>query len=163
MEIWSGMFIPDPDFDFYPSWIPDPGDKRHRIPDPDWQQLPLAIIHSLYCCLTFFSNHKFSQNCKYFILWTSKENNLIQLIKEVKYRYFLSKKLSLSTQKYGLVVCYDRISGSGKNLYHIQGWKKSTGSRIRSATLRKNIRELWNRENWISWLVKSRVGLLIDC
>ncbi len=30
-EIWSGMFIPDPDFDFLP--IPE-GSKRHRIPDP---------------------------------------------------------------------------------------------------------------------------------
>jgi hypothetical protein len=31
--------IPDPDPDFYPSWIPDPGQgsKRHRIPDPDPQ------------------------------------------------------------------------------------------------------------------------------
>ncbi len=33
-EIWSGLFIPDPDPDFfYPSRIP--GSKRHRIPDPD--------------------------------------------------------------------------------------------------------------------------------
>jgi hypothetical protein len=51
-EIWSGLFIPDPDPDFLP--IPDPGSrgqkgtgsrvqgsKRHRIPDPDPQ----------HCCL----------------------------------------------------------------------------------------------------------------
>jgi hypothetical protein len=29
--------IPETDPDFYPSQIPDPGDKRHRIPDPDPQ------------------------------------------------------------------------------------------------------------------------------
>ncbi len=37
-EIWSGLFIPDPDPDFLP--IPNPGSgwsKRHRIPDPDPQ------------------------------------------------------------------------------------------------------------------------------
>jgi hypothetical protein len=27
-EIWSGLFISDPDPDFYPSWIPDPGVKK---------------------------------------------------------------------------------------------------------------------------------------
>jgi hypothetical protein len=32
-EIWSGMFIPDPDLDFLP--IPDPGVKK--APDPDSQ------------------------------------------------------------------------------------------------------------------------------
>ncbi len=37
LEIWSGLFIPDPDPDVWP--IPDPGSriqgsKRHRIPDP---------------------------------------------------------------------------------------------------------------------------------
>ncbi len=34
-EIWSGLFIPDPDLDFLP--IPDSriqGSKMHRIPDP---------------------------------------------------------------------------------------------------------------------------------
>ncbi len=31
-EIWSGLFIPDPDPDFYPSRIPDPGVKK--VPDP---------------------------------------------------------------------------------------------------------------------------------
>ncbi len=30
-EIWSGLFILDPDPDFLP--IPDPGSKRHQIPD----------------------------------------------------------------------------------------------------------------------------------
>ncbi len=39
-EIWSGLFIPDPDPDFLP--IPDPGSRgqkgtRSRIPDPDQQ------------------------------------------------------------------------------------------------------------------------------
>jgi hypothetical protein len=37
-EIWSGMIIPDPDLDFLP--IPDPGSKRHRIPDPNLQHYP---------------------------------------------------------------------------------------------------------------------------
>ncbi len=31
-EIWSGVFIPDPDTDFYPSRIPDPGVKK--APEP---------------------------------------------------------------------------------------------------------------------------------
>jgi hypothetical protein len=31
-ELWSGMFIPDPDPYFYPSRIPDPGVKK--APDP---------------------------------------------------------------------------------------------------------------------------------
>ncbi len=34
-EIWSGLFIPDPDHDFSPSLIQ--GSKRHRILDPDPQ------------------------------------------------------------------------------------------------------------------------------
>ncbi len=39
-EIWSGMFIPDPDFDFfYPSRIPE--SKRHRIPDPHYWIVPV--------------------------------------------------------------------------------------------------------------------------
>ncbi len=38
-EIWSGMLIPDPDLDFYPSRIPNPGSRGQkgtgsRIPDP---------------------------------------------------------------------------------------------------------------------------------
>jgi hypothetical protein len=38
LEIWSGLFIPDPDPDFLP--ILDPGSRgkkctRSRIPDPD--------------------------------------------------------------------------------------------------------------------------------
>jgi hypothetical protein len=29
------MFIPDPESEFFPSQILDPGSKRFRIPDPD--------------------------------------------------------------------------------------------------------------------------------
>jgi len=43
-DIWSGLFIPDPDPDFLP--IPDPGSrcqKRHRMPDPQhWQEVGLT-------------------------------------------------------------------------------------------------------------------------
>jgi hypothetical protein len=31
----SGMFIPDPESESFPSQIPDPGSKRFRIPDLD--------------------------------------------------------------------------------------------------------------------------------
>ncbi len=37
LEIWSGMVIPDPDLDFYPFRIPDPGVhriQRQKAPDP---------------------------------------------------------------------------------------------------------------------------------
>ncbi len=43
-EIWSGMFIPDPDLDFLP--IPDLGgqkDTESRIPDPDPQHYSYAF------------------------------------------------------------------------------------------------------------------------
>jgi hypothetical protein len=33
LEIWSGMFFPDPRSGFFPSRIP--GSTKHRIPDPD--------------------------------------------------------------------------------------------------------------------------------
>ncbi len=36
--------IPDPDF-FYPSRIPDPGVKRHRIPDPGSASATLAQVN----------------------------------------------------------------------------------------------------------------------
>ncbi len=42
-EIWSGLFIPDPDHDFYPSQIP--GSKRHRIPDPGSGTLVVTTRH----------------------------------------------------------------------------------------------------------------------
>jgi hypothetical protein len=35
VELWSGMFIVDPGSGFFPSRIPDPGVKKHRIPDLD--------------------------------------------------------------------------------------------------------------------------------
>ncbi len=43
-EIWFGLFILDPDHDFYPSRIPEPGsrgqkDTGSRISDPDTQHL----------------------------------------------------------------------------------------------------------------------------
>ncbi len=42
--LWSGMFIPDPDLDFYTH----PGfKKRHRIPDPDPQHWLLLYILNL--------------------------------------------------------------------------------------------------------------------
>ncbi len=42
LEIWSGLFIPDPDLDFfYPSRIQ--GSKRHRIPDPDPQHWKISF------------------------------------------------------------------------------------------------------------------------
>ncbi len=34
-EIWSGLFIPDPDPDFYPSRIPGLKGTGFRIPDPE--------------------------------------------------------------------------------------------------------------------------------
>jgi hypothetical protein len=39
-EIWSGLFIPDPDPDFSPIPSRIQGSKRHRIPDPDPQHCP---------------------------------------------------------------------------------------------------------------------------
>jgi hypothetical protein len=33
-ELWSRMFLPDPDLYFYPSRIPDPGVKKAPDPDP---------------------------------------------------------------------------------------------------------------------------------
>ncbi len=36
-EIWSGLFIPDPDPDFLP--IPDPGVKKALDPGPDPQHM----------------------------------------------------------------------------------------------------------------------------
>ncbi len=49
-EMWSGLFIPDPDPDFYPSRIPGSGiKKRHRIPDPQhgflssWKLLAIRV------------------------------------------------------------------------------------------------------------------------
>ncbi len=39
-EIWSGFFIPDPDPDFLPSRIPDPGVKK--APDPRSGSAPLV-------------------------------------------------------------------------------------------------------------------------
>ncbi len=36
-KIWSGMFIPDPESQIWSFSIPDPGVKKHRIPDQDPQ------------------------------------------------------------------------------------------------------------------------------
>jgi hypothetical protein len=53
-EIWSGMFIPDPDLDFYPSRIPVPGFRGQkgtgsRIPDPDPQHCGLIGAVAFLC------------------------------------------------------------------------------------------------------------------
>jgi hypothetical protein len=47
-EICSGMFISDPDSDFFPFQVPIQRSQRHRIPDPDPQHLgPLfCLLHS---------------------------------------------------------------------------------------------------------------------
>ncbi len=39
-EIWSGLFIPDPDPDFLP--IPDPGSRGKKAPDPGYGSATLA-------------------------------------------------------------------------------------------------------------------------
>ncbi len=60
-EIWSGLFIPDPDPDFLP--IPDPGFKK--APDPGSETLRPTIavvdIPSSYqaISLTFSANERF--------------------------------------------------------------------------------------------------------
>jgi hypothetical protein len=46
------MFNPDPDLDFYPSWIPDPGVKK--APDPGSATLILtrnSYIHHVARCV----------------------------------------------------------------------------------------------------------------
>jgi hypothetical protein len=40
-EIKSGLFIPDPDSDFYPSWISDPEVKK--APDPGSGSATLSV------------------------------------------------------------------------------------------------------------------------
>jgi hypothetical protein len=51
-EIWSRLFIPDPDLVFYPSRIQ--GSKKNRIPDPQhcyslivWLQMKYYMYHGL--------------------------------------------------------------------------------------------------------------------
>jgi hypothetical protein len=42
----SGLFIPDPDADFLPSWIPDPGVKK--APDPGSGSATLIFKRKIY-------------------------------------------------------------------------------------------------------------------
>ncbi len=88
--------VPDPDF--YPSRypgsrIPDPGS---RIPDPKTATKERG--EEKICCHTFFCSHIFHKIVNYFI-FEMRKKNLGQFSKN--HRTFYTKKLSLSSQKYG--------------------------------------------------------------
>jgi hypothetical protein len=109
--------IPDPDF--YPSRIPNLGS---RIPDPktttkERGEKKLVVI-------TFYVATNFTK-LQIILVLSAEEKNLANF--QRNYRTFYPKKLSISSQKYGL--------GSGKNLFRIPdpGVKKAPdpGSRIR--------------------------------
>ena len=44
--VHPGSRIPDPDADFLPSRIPDPGVKKHPIPDPGSKTATLFQVHT---------------------------------------------------------------------------------------------------------------------
>ncbi len=58
-EIWSGMFIPDPDAGsgslfLNPYRIPNPGSKRHRIPEPQhWENGKQKLIYNKFARTVF--------------------------------------------------------------------------------------------------------------
>ncbi len=56
LEIWSGLFIPDPDPDFLP--IPDPEVKK--APDPGYGSATLSVTHSFFPLSVCFLSHPFS-------------------------------------------------------------------------------------------------------
>jgi hypothetical protein len=68
------MFIPDPDPDFFPSRIKDPGVKKHRIPDPDpqhWvQNTEMPLAGARYC------NFKDAQTVGFYLLYFLFKCNL---------------------------------------------------------------------------------------
>ncbi len=78
----SGMFIPDP---------------GSRIPDPKTATKERG--EKKICCHTFFCSHKFHNIANYFIFLMLKKK-IWQILKKLK--NFLPKKLSQSSQKYGL-------------------------------------------------------------
>jgi hypothetical protein len=53
------MFIPDPDFDFYPSRIPDPGVKKASDPGS-------ATLHGTYCKVKKNISQECTECSKYF-------------------------------------------------------------------------------------------------
>ncbi len=118
--------------DVYPgSWflpIPDPGS---RISDPRSKNSNKREGWKKICCHNFLCSHKFHKIANYFSLfWSAEEKNLGQFSKN-----FLPKKLSISSQKYGVGI-RDPRSGIRKKPIPdpgSRGVKKAPdpGSRIR--------------------------------
>jgi hypothetical protein len=123
-------------WDVYPgSWllhIPYPGSKNSNKRE-GWKKIS---------CHTFFVDINFTK-WKLFYFWNAEEKNLGQFSKN--YRTFYPKKLSLSSQKYGLEI---RDSGSGirKKTYSGSRGQKGTGFRIRirNTVKKRNLPEVFD-------------------
>jgi hypothetical protein len=65
----SGLFIPDPGSDFFPSWIPDPGSELSpsRIPDPGSSSKNLSILTPKKPKKWFLSSKKYDPGCSSWI------------------------------------------------------------------------------------------------
>ncbi len=93
--------IPDPDF--YPSRIPDFGSRIQK------QQQKIGV--KKICCHNFLCSHKFHKIANYFSFEVLKKKIWASFHRMI---YFLPKKLTLSSQKYGFGI---RDPGSGKNQF----------------------------------------------
>ncbi len=112
--------ILDPESLFLP--IADPGSKNSNKRE-GWKKI---------CCHTLLYP-QISQNLKLSYFWNAEEKNLGQFWKN--YRIFLTKKLSLSSQKYGFGIRDPEKSYSGSWIPD-PGVKKSPDPGSGSATLR---------------------------
>jgi hypothetical protein len=100
------MFIPDPGSYFLP--IPDPGS---RTPDPKTATKERG--ETKICCHSFFCSHTFYKIENYFIFEMLKKKIWVSFQKIID---FLPKKLSLSSQKYGLGIRDPKKTYSGSRI-----------------------------------------------